>query len=321
MKVVVLDAGTLDFDSAAWGELSELCDLVLHDKTPNNPEVVRERIRGAYGVFTNKVVLSADLIAQAESLKFVGALATGYNAIDIAAAKAHGVTVSNVPSYATATTAQHAVALILELSNQVGLHDATVQAGDWKQSEHFSYWKQAPVELEGLTVGIVGFGRIGRRVGAIVDAMGARIMASARTERNTPDYEGFCWADTETIFKEADVVSLHCPQTPENTGFVNASLLSKMKPGAFLVNTARGGLINESDLREALLNGPLGGAGLDVLGAEPMVADSPLIGLENCVITPHIAWASEVARKRLLETSVDNLRQFIAGSPINVVSA
>lgn len=320
MKVVVLDAGTLDFDLAAWAELSEFCDLQLHENTPNDSSVVAERIQGASAVFTNKVVLSAELIEGAEALKFIGTLATGYNAIDLVAAKKQGVTVCNVPTYATATTAQHTVALILELCNHVGLHNQSVHAGDWQRSPLFSYWKRAPLELDEVTIGIVGFGRIGRRVAAVLDAMGARIMASARTERDTPDYVGFRWADTETIFREADIVSLHCPQTPENTGFVDAALLQTMRPGAILVNTARGGLVNEPDLRDALTRGPIAAAGLDVLAAEPMAKDSPLIGLSNCVITPHIAWASEVARRRLLDTAIDNLRQFLAGNPVNVVS-
>jgi len=320
MKIVVLDAGTLDFESSAWGDLNALCDVVLHDTTVNAAEVIQERIKGAVGVFTNKVILSSEIIANSPDLKFIGVLATGYNAIDVDAAHQHGVTVCNVPTYGTATTAQHAVALILELCNQVGLNNASVQAGDWIGSHHFSYWKQAPIELDGLTVGIIGFGTIGRRVASILHAMGARIVASARTPRDAPDYAGFEWLDNETIFQTADIVSLHCPETPSNRGFVNAALLKKMKPGAFLVNTARGGLICEDDLSYALRHGPLTGAALDVLSSEPMSENCPLLGLDNCLITPHIAWASEAARKRLLMTSIDNLKQFLAGAPINVVS-
>ena len=320
MKIVILDAGTLNFDRSAWAELEALCELEIYDTTENDPIVIKKRIQGAFAIFTNKVALSADIIGATDSLKFIGVLATGYNAVDVGAAAAGGITVCNVPTYATATTAQHTVALIMELCNRVGIHDVSVQSGAWQSSRHFAYWLQAPIELEGLTVGIVGFGRIGRQVAKIMDALGARIIASARTIRDTPDYDGFEWADTETIFEKADIVSLHCPQTPATTGFVDAALLKRMRPGAFLINTDRGGLIQESDLREALLNGPIGGAALDVLTAEPMVSDCPLIGLDNCILTPHIAWASEVARKRLLETSIENLRQYIAGDPINVVS-
>jgi glycerate dehydrogenase len=253
-------------------------------------------------------------------LKFVGVLATGYNVVDIATATALGQIVCNVPTYGTATTAQHAVALILELCNHVGQQSASVHAGDWVRSTLFSYWDQAPRELASMTVGIVGFGTIGRRVAATVHTMGAKVLASARTERDAPDYDGFEWASNEAIFERADLVSLHCPETAENHGFVNAALLATMKPGALLVNTARGGLICEASLAQALRSGTLAGAALDVLRQEPMAENCPLLGVPNCLMTPHVAWASEPARQRLLATSVDNLRQYLLGQPVNVVS-
>ena len=320
MKIVVLDAGTLDFEDAAWSALSELGEVQLYASTPADPEAILTRISEADVVFTNKVALSAEVLKAAANLKFIGVLATGYNVVDVAAAHQLGQTVCNVPTYGTATTAQHAVALILELCNHVGQQSASVHAGDWVRSELFSYWQQAPRELAAMTVGIVGFGTIGRRVAATLHAMGAKIIASARTERNTPDYEGFEWASNEAIFERADVVSLHCPETPENSGFVNAALLATMKPGALLVNTARGGLVCEASLAAALSSETLAGAGVDVLRQEPMVADCPLLGVPNCLITPHVAWASEPARRRLLATSVENLRQFLAGQSVNVVS-
>lgn len=320
MKIVVLDAGTLDFDDAAWAPLRELGELRLYASTPTDAGIVSERVREADVVFTNKVALSADVLEGAGALKFIGVLATGFNVVDVAAAARLGKTICNVPIYGTATTAQHAVALILELCNQVGAHSASVHAGDWVRSELFSYWKQAPLELADLTVGIVGFGKIGRRVAAALDAMGATILASARTPRDSPEYAGFEWASTEEIFTRADIVSLHCPETPENSGFVNAALLATMKPGALLVNTARGGLVCESALADALRSGALGGAAVDVVRREPMAADCPLLGVPSCIVTPHIAWASEPARRRLLATSFDNLKQFLAGSAVNVVS-
>ena len=317
MRIVVLDAETLRFDSALWSGLEVMGELILHAST--SVDQVAERVRGADAIFTNKVPLSAEVLRAARP-KFVGVLATGYNIVDIAAAKELGVIVSNVPTYGTATTAQHAVALILELCNQVGAHSESVARGDWVRSELFSYWKQAPIELADRTVGIVGLGIIGRRVATVMDALGARIMASARTERNTPEFERFRWASNAEIFAEADIVSLHCPETPENTGFVDAALLATMRPGALLVNTARGGLICEEALAAALKSGQLGGAAVDVLKPEPMAADCPLLGAPNCIITPHIAWASEPARRRLLAASVENLKAFLAGNPVNVVS-
>lgn len=320
MQIIVLDAGTLDFDDAAWSALRELGDVQLYASTATNALSITQCIGEAEVVFTNKVPLSADVLEAAPNLKFIGVLATGYNVVDMAAAARFGQTVCNVPTYGSATTAQHTVALILELCNQVGQHSASVHAGDWVRSELFSYWQQAPRELAAMTVGIVGFGTIGRRVASALNTMGAKVLASARTERNTPDYDDFEWASNEMIFARADLVSLHCPETSETSGFVNAALLATMKRGALLVNTARGGLICEDSLGAALRSGTLGGAAVDVVRKEPMAADCPLLGAPNCLITPHIAWASEPARRRLLATSVDNLRQFIAGHPVNVVS-
>jgi glycerate dehydrogenase len=319
MKIVVLDAGTLAFDDAVWSALGEFGDVQLYVSTSADAETIIQRIGEAEVVFTNKVPLSAEVLEAAVSLKFIGVLATGYNVVDVAAAARLGQTLCNVPAYGATTTAQHAVALILELCNQVGRHSASVHAGDWVRSELFSYWKQAPRELAAMTIGIVGLGTIGRRVAAAVNAMGARVLASARTERDTPDYDGFEWASNDVIFERADLVSLHCPETSQTSGFVDAALLATMKRGALLVNTARGGLVCEVSLAAALRSGALGGAAVDVLCNEPMAADCPLLGAPNCLITPHIAWASEPARHRLFDTSVDNLRQFIAGHPVNVV--
>lgn len=319
MKIAVLDAGTLGFPEDVWSGFAGIGELVLHEHTPHESDATIERLAGVDAVFTNKVPMPADVIDACPSLRFIGVLATGYNIIDVAAASAAGVAVCNVPGYSTAGTAQHAVALIIELCNQVGAHSASVHAGDWVRSRHFSYWKQAPLELEAMTVGIIGFGSIGRRVAAALNAMGARVMAFARTPRDEPDYEGFEWADVETIFKKADLVSLHCPETPENSGFVNAALLAEMKPGALFVNTARGGLVNEADLAAALKSGKIGGAAVDVVRKEPMAEDCPLLGLENCLITPHIAWASEVARRRLIKMSLENFDSFLAGQTMNRV--
>ncbi|MGB0416076.1 MAG: D-2-hydroxyacid dehydrogenase [Coraliomargarita sp.] len=320
MKLVVLDAATLGFESSAWEPLQRFGELIRYEHTPSDESEIAARIQNADVVFTNKVPLSKAVLEGATQLRFVGVLATGYNVIDVEAARAASVAVCNVPGYGTATTAQHAVSLILELCNQPGLHSKSVHEGDWIRSQHFCYWKQAPIELASSTVGIVGFGAIGRLVAAAMHAMGARIMASARTPRDRPDYPGFEWADNREIFAQADIISLHCPQTAENAGFVNPQLLKTMKPNARLVNTARGGLIDEQALADALISGQLAGAALDVVSEEPMAADCPLLGAPNCIITPHIAWSSEPARHRLLASSVENLEQFPAGKPINLVS-
>lgn len=320
MKIIILDADTLDFEASVWAEFRALGELVLYPSTSADDTLIAQRIDGATAVFTNKVPLSAQVLRGAADLKFIGVLATGYNVIDIETARAMGQTVCNVPNYSTASTAQHAVALILELCNQVGLHSRSVHAGDWVTSEHFSYWHAAPRELAAMTVGIVGFGVIGRRVAGALHAMGATILASARTPRDAPDYPGFEWASNQAIFERADLVSLHCPETLENSGFVNADLLRSMRPGALLVNTARGGLVDEQALADALKSRLLAGAAVDVVRQEPMRADCPLLGIERCIITPHIAWASEPARSRLVDASVRQLRAFLDGNPVNVVS-
>lgn len=320
MRIVVLDAGTLGLAESQWNGFREYGELRLHDTTAADDATIVERLQGAGAVFTNKVPLRTAALERLPELRFIGVLATGYNCVDIAAARACGITVCNVPTYAAATTAQHAVALILELCNRVGLHDASVREGDWVRSSHFSYWKQSPLELEGRIVGIVGYGTIGKRVGAAVQALGAKVLASARRPGRVPESDGFAWADNDLIFRTADIVSLHCPETEETRGLVNRERLRSMKPGAMLVNTARGGLVDELALAEALREGPLRAAALDVLRSEPMAADCPLRGLPNCVITPHMAWAGESARQRLLQTALSNLRAFLQGGAVNQVT-
>lgn len=319
MKIVVLDAETLGFEAEAWKPLAELGELCLHDYTEYRKEAVLEHAAGAAVVLSNKVPLSAGVLAELPDLKLISVLATGYNNVDLEAARAGGITVCNVPAYSSASVAQHTVALILELCHQCGVHNASVQAGDWVESRQFCYWKQAPLELTGRTVGLMGFGDIGRRVGTILHAMGARVQACVRTPRDAPDWAGFEWVDTATLFATSDIVSLHCPETAENRGFINATLLERMKPGAMLINTARGGLVDEAALAAALKRGQLAGAALDVVAVEPMVADNPLLGAPNCILTPHIAWASEPSRRRMLAISAANLKAFGQGSPQNVV--
>jgi glycerate dehydrogenase len=320
MKIAVLDAATLDFPDEAWAGFRVLGEVTLHALTPNDPALIRKNCAGAQIVLTNKVPLDAATLAALPDLRIVAVLATGFNIVDAAAARAQGVAVCNAPGYSTASVAQHTVALMLEWSNQVALHNESVRAGDWVRSPRFSYWKTPLRELAGRTAGLIGFGAIGAQVGTILHALGVNVLAHARRRNNPPDWQPFAWAEIGEIFERADIVSLHCPQTPENTRFVNAALLARMKPGALFVNTARGGLVDEAALAAALRAGRPGAAALDVLTQEPMRADCPLLGLPNCVITPHLAWASEEARHRLLALTLANVRAFLAGTPQNVVN-
>ena len=309
MKIVVLDGRTLNPGDNPWDPVARFGELAVFDRTPP-PEVVG-RARDADIVLTNKTPLDARAIAALPRLRFIAVLATGYDVVDVAAAHARDVPVSNVPEYGTESVAQHTFALLLELCNQTGRHAAAVTAGEWSRSPDFSFWKAPLVELAGLTMGIVGAGRIGCRVTDIARAFGMRaIHASSRDPRSPELLE---------LFATADVVSLHCPLTPENARFVDRALLRRMKRSAFLVNTARGGLIDEHALRAALDAGEIAGAGLDVVPREPIDPRSPLLGAPNIVITPHLAWASLAARQRLMAETARNVEAFLAGNPINLV--
>jgi glycerate dehydrogenase len=318
MKIVVLDGYTLNPGDNPWDELARLGETTVYDRTP--ADLIVPRARGADVVLVNKVPLTADTLAQLPRLRFVSVLATGYNLIDVAAARQRGVVVSNVPEYGTDSVAQHVFALLLALCHQVGAHHAAVNAGEWVAAQDFCFWKTPPIELAGLAMGIIGFGRIGRRVGEIAHAFGMSVMAADRTAGAEPEYRPFAWADIPTVFATADVVSLHCPLTDTNARFVNRALLGRMKPSAFFVNTARGQLVDEQALAAALDGGQLAGAGLDVVAVEPMRADNPLLRARNCIITPHIAWASLAARRRLMAATVANVKAFLGGQPINVVN-
>ena len=316
-RIVVLDGYTLNPGDLSWDGLRALGEVVLYDRTP--PEAIVERAAGAAIVLTNKTPLSAETLAQLPALRYIGVLATGYNIVDTAAARARGIPVTNVPTYGTASVAQFAFALLLELCHHVGAHSAAAPQ-DWPRSADWCYWRSPLVELAGKTLGIVGFGRIGRQTAKIGDAMGMRIIAHDAVRTNPPEYEGFAWAEVDDLFRQADVISLHCPLTPETKDLVNRERLARMKPSAFLINTARGPLIHERDLADALEAGTIAGAALDVLPVEPPVNGSPLLGARNCIVTPHIAWATGAARARLLDTVVDNIAAFQKGSPVNVVN-
>lgn len=314
MKIVVLDGYCLNPGDLTWDGLRARGELTVYDRTAATDTAAR--LAGAEVAFTNKTALTAELLGGASSLRYVGVLATGFNIVDVAAAKARGVTVTNIPTYGTASVAQHAFALLLELTQHVGLHEEAVRAGEWSSNADWCFSKTPLVELSGKTMGIVGYGRIGRATAAIGRAFGMRILA-ADAIQNAGDVE---WRSIEELLREADVVSLHCPLTPETNGLMNAARLRLMKPTAFLLNTSRGPLIVNQDLADALNAGVIAGAGLDVLDVEPPKAGNPLIGAKNCIVTPHMAWATQEARARLMEIAVENLRAFLAGSPVNVVS-
>lgn len=317
MKIVVLDGYTLNPGDMNWEELRVLGDCQVYDRT--SPADLVARAAGAGVILTNKVVLDAAALAALPALKYIGVLATGYNVVDVAAARQHGLCVTNIPAYSTTSVAQLVFAHALELAHHIGEHAAGVRAGRWSRSVDFCYWDTPLVELAGLTMGIVGFGQIGRQVARIADAFAMKVLAHApRAAANVPAYVTL--ASLEDLLRQSDLVSLHCPLTPQTRELINSQRLAMMKPGAFLINTGRGALINEADLAAALNQGQLAGAGLDVLSSEPPAATNPLLAARNCLITPHIAWATRAARQRLMRQAVENLRAFLGGQAVNVVS-
>ena len=313
-KIVITDGYTLNPGDLSWDALQQFGEIDNHDRTPK--QGVAERCKDATIIVTNKTPVSGDVIRQLKQLKGIAVTATGYNIVDTVAAREAGIAVSNVPGYGTDSVAQHTFAFILELANGVGVNAQSVAEGEWARSEDFCYTRTPLFEIAQKTLGIIGYGTIGRRVAEIARVFGMKVLYNSPSLiGKDPD------ADTvETIFRESDFVSLHCPLTSENQGFVDRTLLSQMKPGAFLINTARGQLINEADLRDALLQRTLAGAALDVLSSEPPPADHPLVGLPNCLITPHNAWCSFEARQRIMQITVDNVRAILEGKPINVVN-
>jgi len=314
-KIVVLDGFTLNPGDLDWRALEEIGDVTVYARTPLAETVARAA--GAEIVLTNKAPVSAAHLAELPALRYIGVLATGFNIVDVAAARARGIVVANVPGYGTASVAQHVFALILELAQRTGHHAQTVREGRWSASEDFCYWDFPLLELAGRTLGIVGFGAIGQAVAEIGRAFGMRVLASTRTPRVAPGVE---FGPVEEVFRQADVVTLHCPLTPETQGLVHAGRIAGMKRGAFLINTGRGALVVERDLAAALESGQIAGAGLDVLSVEPPSVDNPLLTARNCLITPHIAWATGAARVRLMGIAVANVRAFLAGRPEHVVN-
>lgn len=318
MKIVILDGYTVNPGDNPWSGFAAPTELVVHERTA--PEQVIERAMDADIILTSKCRLDETTIAALPKLKFVSLLATGYNNVDVAAAGARAIPVANIPAYSTESVAQTAFALLLELTTGAGRHDLAVKAGEWCNAPDFSFCKQSIVELHGLTLGIIGYGAIGRAVARIGAAFGMRIIAYAPRVPADPGVTSVSFVTLDELFAAADVVSLNCPQTTDNAGLINSRTLALMKSSAFLINVARGGLVNETDLAEALKKGVIAGAGLDVVAAEPMAADNPLLTAPSCIITPHIAWASLAARQRLMMIVAANVAAFLSGSPINVVN-
>lgn len=318
MNIVVLDGYTLNPGDNPWTALETLGCLTVHDRTPEH--LIVSRAAGADILLTNKTPISSGTLAQLPKLRLISVLATGYNIVDCAAARARGIPVCNVPGYSTNAVAEFVMALILDFFKQVRFHSDLVHQGEWERSPDFCFWRNPHfTELAGKTIGIVGFGEIGQRIGELAAAFRMNVLANNRSRRADVTYP-FEWAETDEIFARGDIVSLHCPLTDETTGMVNSRRLSLMKPGAFLINTARGPLVDEQALCDALNAGTIAGAACDVVSAEPIRSENPLLRAKNLTLCPHIAWAALEARRRLMEITRGNITAFLAGNPVNVVN-
>ncbi len=315
MQIVILDGYCVNPGDVDWSPIKALGTLSVYDRT--HPDMVAQRLRGADAVFVNKVKLNREILQSARRLKFIGVLATGYDVVDTAAARERGIVVSNVPAYSTEAVAQHTIALLLALCQHVEHHAALVKQGAWTAQPDFAWWEIAPVLLYGKTIGIIGCGRIGTRVAKIADALGMRVLGYAPHEK-----QGFpgTFVPMETLLRESDVISLHCPSKADTVGMIRCDTISKMKDGAILLNTSRGSLISESDVRDALVSGKLAGYGTDVVSEEPIKLRNPLLTAPNCIITSHYAWSPKPMRQNLIDVSADNLRKYLYGYPQNVVN-
>ena len=320
MKIVVLDGYTLNPGDLSWKGIEQFGDVLIYDRTGNNSKDIVKNIGDAEIVFTNKTPLSKAILTQVPQLKYIGVLATGYNVVDVKAAKALGVVVTNVPTYGTQAVAQFTMALLLEMCHNVGNHSNAVNEGEWTKSLDFCFWNSPLIELDGKTLGIIGFGKIGQATAKIAQAFGLNILAYSRSEKPELETETCKFVSFDELLKSSDIISLHCPLTDDTKGIINKGNIDKMKDGVMVINTSRGGLIVEDHLKTALNSGKVFGAAVDVVSTEPIKADNPLLQAKNCIITPHIAWASKAARARLMQTTVENLKAFLEGDPVNVVN-
>lgn len=319
MKIVVLDGYTLNPGDISWEGMEAFGELTVYDRT--KAEEVVERIGDAEVVYTNKTPITKETMDACPGMKFIGVLATGYNIVDVAAAKEKGIPVSNIPTYGTAAVSQFAIALLLELCHHIGEHSDAVKAGEWTSNPDWCFWKYPLVELAGKNMGIIGFGRIGQDTGKIAQALGMKVLAYDAFKRPELESDTCKYVDLDTLLAQSDVISLHCPLFPDTEGIINKDTIAKMKDGVMIINDSRGPLIVEQDLRDALDSGKVAGAALDVVSTEPIQMDNPLLGAKNVILTPHIAWAPKESRQRLMDIAVDNLKCYVDGKPQNVVNA
>lgn len=320
MKIVVLDGYTENPGDLSWDGLSALGELKVYDRTSvNDEDEIIRRIGDAELVYTNKTPITKKVIDACPNIKFISLLATGYNVVDCVYAKEKGIPVTNVPTYGTASVSQFSIALLLEICHHIGHHDASVHAGNWANCIDWCYWDYPLIELEGKTIGIIGFGRIGQAEGRVAKALGMKVLAYDLYPNDFGREIGE-YVDLDTLLAASDVITLHCNLTPENTGFINKDSIAKMKDGVILINNARGQLINEQDVADALNSDKIAAAGLDVVYTEPIKADNPLLKAKNCIITPHISWAPKESRQRIMNCAVANAKAYIEGNPINVVN-
>lgn len=319
-KIVVLDGYTLNPGDLSWAGIEKFGSCTIHDRTHQAPEAIIEAIGDAEIVFTNKTLLPREVLEKVSSVRYIGVLATGFNVVDVEAAKEQGIVVTNIPTYGTAAVAQYTLALILELCHHVGAHSDAVSRGDWTRSADFCFWNSPLIELAGKTLGCIGFGRIGQATARAAQAFGMNILAYNRSQEPSLESDSCKYASLEEVFAKSDFISLHCPLTPETEGLINSANIGKMKDGVMIINTSRGPLIVEQDLADALNSGKVAAAAVDVVFKEPILAENPLLHAKNCIITPHIAWAPIESRSRLMEVAVGNLAAFLNESPINVVN-
>jgi len=318
MKIVVLDGYTLNPGDLSWDGFRALGDVTVYDRT--SPDKTIERIGDAAIVITNKTVINEEVLDACVGIKYIGVLATGYNVVDVKKAIEKEIIVTNIPAYGTSAVAQFTLGLLLEVCHRIGDHSRSVYDGDWAKSPDFSYWRYPLIELTGKTMGIIGFGRIGQEVAKVVEALGMNVLVYSRREIESLRSDNVAFANLEEVFAKADVISLHCPLSDDTQGMINKKSIASMKDGVIIINTSRGALIVEEDLAQALNSGKVYGAGLDVVSIEPLPNDNPLLAAKNCIITPHIAWAPQETRKRLMNMAVENLEKFLANTPIHVVN-
>ena len=320
MKIVVLDGYTLNPGDLSWDKLKALGDCTIYDRTSlaEESEII-ERIGDAEIIITNKTPITKKVLDACKSIKYVGVLATGYNVVDIEIAKSKNIVVTNIPTYGTNSVAQFAIALLLEICHHIGHHNKAVHEGRWENNSDWCFWDYPLIELAGKTIGIIGYGRIGQTTGKLAKALGMNVIAFDAMKEIGTELDGTPFVELDELFKNSDVIALHCPLFPSTQGIINKENIAKMKDGVIIINNSRGPLIVEKDLREALDSGKVYAAGLDVVSTEPIKGDNPLLGAKNCIITPHISWAPKESRQRLMDIAIDNVKAFLKGNPINSV--